>query len=114
MGGLVGGVLGRALGIGVSYGYTGAWSDTVRIAVPATLGGIGIGLVSASIGLHILRKRSGGLARPDSGRSAASTSSIARGSGLGRYFQARPPTLRVDRDLAGGFALGLDLTSGRF
>jgi len=114
MGGLVGGVLGGALGIGVGYGYTGAWSDTVRIAVPATLGGIGIGLVSASIGLHILRKRSGGLARPDSGRSAASTSSIARGSGLGRYFQARPPTLRVDRDLAGGFALGLDLTSGRF
>lgn len=114
MGGLVGGVLGGALGLGIGYGQTGAWNDTVRIAVPSTLGGIGVGLISAGVGLYILRKRSGGLGGKDSLRGTSTAGSVASGSGLGRYVRARPPTLRFDRDLAGGFALGLDLVGGRF
>ncbi|MBL9003888.1 MAG: PEGA domain-containing protein [Myxococcales bacterium] len=112
LGGLAGGVLGGALGIGIGYGLTGDFNDAVRIAVPATLGGIGAGLISASIGLHVLRKRSLGLGATQ--RAVSGTSPAPRGSGLSRYLHTRPPTLRFDRDLAGGFALGLDLVGGRF
>ena len=111
LGGLVGGVLGGTLGLGIGYGQSGSWNDAIRFAVPTTLGGIGAGLISASIGLHMLRKRSGALLGSASASGAVSSGRV---SALRRSLQTRPPTLRFDRDLAGGFALGLDLVGGRF
>ncbi len=105
LGGLFGGVLGGALGVGIGYGQTGSWTDTARIAVPTTVAGIGVGLVSASIFLHLLRRQAA---------TAGGTVGSHSGSAMSRRFWPRPPTPRLDRDPSGAFAFGVDLFGGRF
>lgn len=105
LGGLLGGVAGGALGVGIGYGQSGSWTETARIAVPSTLAGIGLGLVSAGIGLHVLRRQAAA-----GGQSSAGSSRSA----MRRHLWPRPPTPRLDRDPTGAFAFGVDLFGGRF
>ena len=47
LGGLTGGLAFGLVGLGAGYLYSGDWNDATRIAIPATMAGIGVGALAA-------------------------------------------------------------------
>ncbi len=49
LGALVGGACFGLTGLGIGYGVSGDWIDATRVAIPATMAGIGVGLLGAAL-----------------------------------------------------------------
>jgi hypothetical protein len=49
LGGLTGGLAFGLVGLGAGYLYSGDWNDATRIAIPATMAGIGVGLLGSAL-----------------------------------------------------------------
>lgn len=109
LGGLAGGLALGILGLGLGYGVTGSWPQAGRIAVPCSLGGIAIGLVSGAL----LTRRYH--AAPGPAGSGASPSLASRNLDLELgSFRTRLPSLTIGGDGLGGTAMGVTLFDGEF
>jgi hypothetical protein len=105
--GLAGGAALGLLGLGVGYGATGSWEGASRIAVPCSLGGIALGLVSGAL---LTR---GYPHDADASGTASSSGSVKLGQ-RGGALRTRPPSVTIGGDGLGGTAMGVKLFDGEF
>ncbi len=108
LGGAIGGLVGGALGMG--FGYLSSlengmstpqtWNRTAHIAVPCTIGGIGVGLISAALLVNSYRQHQA--ANPSPSHKPALP------------IHSGPPQLNLGRDVGGGTSIGLGIMDGTF
>ena len=109
LGGLAGGLALGLLGLGLGYGVTGSWPQAGRIAVPCSLGGIALGLVSGALLTRRYRAESGPAGSGASPSLASRNLDLELGS-----FRTRLPSLTIGGDGLGGTAMGVTLFDGEF
>jgi hypothetical protein len=101
LGAALGGLAAGGLGMGIGYLTTGgSWNDTIRIAVPSAIAGIGVGLASAALLVNSYRHRH----HDQESRPASSPLPL----------QSGPPQLSLGRDIGGGISVGVSILDGRF
>jgi hypothetical protein len=87
--------------MGLGYLTTGgSWNETVRIAVPSAIAGIGVGLASAALLVNSYRQR-------HRGQESRPTRSLLP-------IKSGPPQLSLGRDIGGGISVGVGILDGRF
>ena len=105
LGGLSGGLVAGALGMGVGYVVTRSWEETARIAVPSAIAGIGAGILTAAIlTRNVQSDPPRGRVRPR----VPATGPLATRPSLPR------PELMLGGDGLGGTLVGARLVGGTF